>query len=61
MKIIKDKITRQELKNYYHKQLALGKWNKLSFFEQMANIGSEVERTINWRYKKQNYFQKTFD
>lgn len=47
--------------NYYHKQLAAGKWNELPFFEQMANIGSEVERTIIWRYKNQNYFQKFFD
>lgn len=34
-----------------HKQLADGRWNELSFFEQMANIGSEVERTIKWKNK----------
>jgi len=38
-----------------HKELAKGKWNKLSFFEQMANIGSEIERTINWRLKNKEY------
>jgi len=27
------------------------RWGKLSFFEQMAHIGSEVQRTINWRSK----------
>ncbi|MFA6431428.1 MAG: hypothetical protein WCV91_03490 [Candidatus Margulisiibacteriota bacterium] len=37
--------------NIQHKELAAGKWNTLSFMEQMANIGSEVERTINWRNK----------
>ncbi len=37
--------------NYYHKQLANGKWEELSFAQQMANIGSEVERTIKWRTK----------
>jgi len=31
---------------YFHKELADGKWQLLSFAEQMANIGSEVERTI---------------
>lgn len=35
-----------------HKELAAGRWNRLSFFEQMANIGSEVERALNWREKK---------
>ena len=35
----------------HHKKLAQGNWKKLSFFEQMANIGSEVERAINWKNK----------
>lgn len=48
MKIIKDKISKKE---YYHKTLAGGRWKKFTFFEQMANIGSEVERTIKWRNK----------
>lgn len=34
-----------------HHELAGGRWAKLSFIEQMANIGSEVERTIKWRNK----------
>lgn len=34
-----------------HKNLADGRWQELSFFEQMANIGSEVERTIKWKNK----------
>ena len=37
--------------SYQHKDLAAGRWGKLSFFEQMANIGSEVERALNWRAK----------
>jgi len=38
------------------------RWGKLSFFEQMANIGSEVERAILWR-KEENlgYSQMAFD
>ena len=27
-----------------HKELAAGRWNQLSFLEQMANIGSEVSK-----------------
>ncbi len=37
--------------SYEHKQLAAGRWSQLSFLEQMANIGSEVERALNWQIK----------
>lgn len=37
--------------NYQHKQLAAGHWFELRLTEQMANIGSEIERTISWRNK----------
>jgi hypothetical protein len=37
--------------NIQHKGLAQGRWFKLSFLEQMANIGSEVERALNWKAK----------
>lgn len=37
--------------SYQHKDLAAGRWSKLSFLEQMANIGSEVGRALNWRAK----------
>lgn len=37
--------------NYQHKGLALGEWQKLTFFEQMANIGSEAIRALKWRDK----------
>ena len=36
---------------YQHQGLAAGRWSRLSFLEQMANIGSEVERALNWRAK----------
>lgn len=39
--------------SFQHKSLAMGTWNELSFPEQMANIGSEVERTIKWKNKGQ--------
>jgi hypothetical protein len=34
-----------------HRELAAGRWRELTFSEQMANIGSEVERTISWKEK----------
>jgi hypothetical protein len=37
--------------SYQHKDLSAGRWNQLSFLEQMSNIGSEVERALNWRAK----------
>lgn len=47
---------------HQHKELASGRWNNLTFFEQMANIGSEVERAINWRNKnKLDYSQLAFE
>jgi len=41
---------------YQHQRLASGEWEKLSFFEQMANIGSEVERGIAWKNKGNNLY-----
>jgi len=47
---------------YQHKDLAAGRWGQLSFAEQMANIGSEVIRAINWRNKKNTaYSQMAFE
>ena len=34
-----------------HKNLAAGKWSRMSLCEQMANIGSEINRALNWRKK----------
>jgi hypothetical protein len=48
--------------SYQHKKLAAGSWNNLSFIEQMANIGSEIERALNWQIKKNaGYAQKAFE
>jgi len=38
-------------KKYIHKNLAAGHWQDFSLIEQMANIGSEVERAIKWKEK----------
>lgn len=34
-----------------HRDLQIKKWSSLSLIEQMANIGSEVIRSLNWRRK----------
>lgn len=34
-----------------HKTLGSGKWKEMPLCEQMANIGSEVSRALNWRNK----------
>lgn len=34
---------------FQHHNLAEGAWNELSLVEQLANIGSEVERSLHWR------------
>lgn len=33
----------------HHKGLALEHWFKFSLIEQLANVGCEIERTINWK------------
>lgn len=37
--------------NIQHKDLTMGRWGRMSFCEQMANIGSEVSRALNWQRK----------
>lgn len=32
-----------------HKELASGRWFKFSLMEQLANVGTDIERTIQWR------------
>jgi hypothetical protein len=34
-----------------HPELATGRWFRLSLVEQLANVGSEIERAIRWRAK----------
>lgn len=41
-----------------HKQLSEGRWFSLSFFEQMANVGSEVERAISWDKKNNKEYSQ---
>jgi hypothetical protein len=47
---------------YQHRELAAGRWYELSFFEQMANVGAEIGRTISWKKKNRpDYSQRAFE
>lgn len=46
------------MKLAYHKNLSKNKWFSMSLAEQMANIGSEVERTIIWKNKKDKEYSR---
>lgn len=43
------------MKLHHHKDLTAERWQTFSFCEQMANIGSEVFRAMNWRQKNREY------
>jgi hypothetical protein len=45
-----------------HKDLSSGRWAEMPLAEQMANIGSEVSRALNWQKKdKKDLSQKAFN
>ncbi len=41
-----------------HPSLAAGRWQTFSLMEQLANIGSEVERALNWRNKNHSEYSR---
>lgn len=45
----------------HHKNLMPERWFSKSLAEQMANIGSEVERTIIWKNKDPKYRELAFE
>lgn len=48
--------------SFQHKELAAGRWQQLAFVEQMAHVGSEVERALNWRAKQdEEYSSAAFE
>ena len=45
-----------------HKDLMPERWFKFSLFEQLANVGCEIERTIGWKKNGNlDYSKKAFD
>ncbi len=67
MKIVENQITIEELKEAsknmtgYNTPQFKTRWNELTFFQQMANVGSEVIRAINWKEKNKEYSQGFID
>lgn len=45
----------------YHRELSAGRWFELTFFEQMANIGSEVIRALSWRKRNDEYSRRAIE
>ncbi|GMU19537.1 MAG: hypothetical protein AMXMBFR12_07290 [Candidatus Babeliales bacterium] len=35
--------------NFLHQDLSLERWSKMSLLEQLANVGTDIERTIQWK------------
>lgn len=47
--------------NLQHNELASGRWAQMSLAEQMANVGSEVSRSLNWQKKgKKDLAERSF-
>lgn len=45
-----------------HKDLAPSRWFNFSLFEQLANVGTDIERTIQWKKKGDlDYSKRAFD
>ncbi len=45
-----------------HRELAEGRWFDLALVEQLAHVGSEVERTMSWRAKgNAEYARRAFE
>ena len=45
-----------------HHEMSQGRWFELSLIEQLANIGTDLERHIRWRQKHNTeYSQAAFD
>jgi hypothetical protein len=45
-----------------HQDLAAGRWFRLSLVEQLANVGSEIERAMRWRGKgNAEYGRRAFE
>jgi len=47
--------------DYQHKNLAAGKWQTFTLCRQMANVGGEISRALNWRSKNPAYSQASVD
>ncbi len=47
---------------FQHRELAAGRWYELEFFQQMANVGAEIGRTLAWKAKdRPDYSRRAFE
>ncbi|MEK9170944.1 MAG: hypothetical protein AAB789_01350 [Patescibacteria group bacterium] len=46
---------------FQHKNLAAGKWKELSLAEQLANVGSETSRALNWQNKDEKLYKNAIN
>lgn len=44
----------------YH-AITQAQWGKLSLYEQLGNVGSEVSRAIKWRDRDKKYFEMAIE
>jgi hypothetical protein len=44
---------------YQHRELASGRWKEMTLAEQIANIGSEVSRALNWMKKGNDEYSRS--
>ena len=43
----------------YHQSLTQEHWQKFSLFEQLGNVGSEVNRALQWRGRDEKLYQNS--
>ena len=46
------------MRKFQHTEKLHNSWRNMSFLEMMGNIGSEVERTIKWKEKRNEEYSK---
>jgi len=46
---------------YRHRDLAAGRWGKLSLAEQLGNVGSEVGRMLRWKSRDERLVAGAFE
>lgn len=49
------------MKSPLHKDSAAGRWWKLSLYEQLGNVGSEVGRALRWKTRNPQIAQGAFE
>ena len=49
------------MRNFLHKELAEGGWQRFSLFEQLGNIGSEVGRARKWQGRNEKFFNNAVE